>query len=90
MDITINNIVQREHPFHLYGRFFEILDAKQPGLKDVVLIPPNGIVKLRAYIDNPGHWMAHCHILEHAEMAMMGEIDVTPDPNAPPLGAMSH
>jgi FtsP/CotA-like multicopper oxidase with cupredoxin domain len=47
-------------------------------------------VKIRAYIDNPGHWMAHCHILEHAEMGMMGEIYVTPDPNAPPLGPMSH
>ena len=67
-----------------------ILDSKQPGLKDVVLIPPSGTVKIRAFIDNPGHWMAHCHILEHAEMGMMGEIFVTPDANALPLSAMSH
>jgi FtsP/CotA-like multicopper oxidase with cupredoxin domain len=90
VDVTIVNKVAMEHPFHLHGQFFEVLDAKQPGLKDVVLVPPNGTVKIRAYIDNPGHWMAHCHILEHAEMGMMGEIYVTPDPNAPALGPMSR
>jgi FtsP/CotA-like multicopper oxidase with cupredoxin domain len=26
--------------------------------------------------DEPGHWMFHCHILEHAEGGMMGEIHV--------------
>ena len=90
LDITIVNKVAMEHPFHLHGQFFEILDAKQPGLKDVVLLPPNGTVKIRAFIDNPGHWMAHCHILEHAEMGMMAEIYVTPDANAPPMAPMSH
>jgi FtsP/CotA-like multicopper oxidase with cupredoxin domain len=25
---------------------------------------------------NPGHWMYHCHILEHAEDGMMGEMMV--------------
>jgi FtsP/CotA-like multicopper oxidase with cupredoxin domain len=90
LDITIVNKVATEHPFHLHGQFFEILDAKQPGLKDVVLVPPSGTVQIRAFIDNPGHWMAHCHILEHAEMGMMGEIYVTPDANAPPMAPMSH
>lgn len=90
LDITIVNKVTTEHPFHLHGQFFEILDPKQPGLKDVVLVPPSGTVKIRAFIDNPGHWMAHCHILEHAEMGMMAEIYVTPDANAPPIGPMSR
>jgi FtsP/CotA-like multicopper oxidase with cupredoxin domain len=88
VEITIVNKVAMEHPFHLHGQFFEIEDAKLPGLKDVVLIPPSGTVKIKAYIDNPGHWMAHCHILEHAEMGMMGEVMVTPDPKAPPVSAM--
>ncbi|MCK6586366.1 MAG: multicopper oxidase domain-containing protein [Polyangiaceae bacterium] len=26
--------------------------------------------------DNPGMWMFHCHILEHAERGMMGELEV--------------
>lgn len=83
VDVTIVNRVETEHPFHLHGQFFRILDSKQPGLKDVVLVPPSGTVKIRAYVDNPGHWMAHCHILEHAEMGMMSEIVVTPAGSAP-------
>jgi FtsP/CotA-like multicopper oxidase with cupredoxin domain len=27
--------------------------------------------------DHPGTWMFHCHILEHAEHGMMGELEVT-------------
>ncbi len=87
VNLTIENKVNTEHPFHLHGQFFEILDDKQPGLKDVVLVPPNGSVKVRAYIDNPGHWMAHCHILEHAEAGMMAEIAVTPQGGAPVPGS---
>ena len=90
VDVTIVNKVAMEHPFHLHGQFFQVLDGKQPGLKDVVLIPPSGTVKIRAYVDNPGHWLAHCHILEHAEMGMMSEVLVTADPKAPPIGPMSH
>ena len=82
--LTITNLVETEHPFHLHGQFFEVLDAKQPGLKDVVLVPPAGKVKVRAYVDNPGRWMVHCHILEHAQAGMMAELVVTPKDGAPP------
>lgn len=82
VDLTIVNKVETELPFHLHGQFFEILDDEQPGLKDVALVPSGGTVKIRAYIDNPGRWMAHCHILEHAELGMMGEIVVAPTPGA--------
>jgi FtsP/CotA-like multicopper oxidase with cupredoxin domain len=92
VEVTIVNKIATEHPFHLHGQFFEILDAKQPGLKDVVLVPPSGTVKIRAYMDNPGRWMAHCHILEHAELGMMGEIVVTPndESSAPPPATNAH
>jgi len=33
-------------------------------------------VKIATYFDNPGHWMYHCHILEHAEWGMMAMLDV--------------
>jgi FtsP/CotA-like multicopper oxidase with cupredoxin domain len=26
--------------------------------------------------DNPGHWMFHCHILEHQEGGMMSVVEV--------------
>lgn len=82
--LSIENLVETEHPFHLHGQFFEVLDARQPGLKDVVLVPPGGKVKIRAYVDNPGRWMMHCHILEHAEAGMMAEIVVTPKDGSAP------
>ena len=80
--ITIANEAGPEHPFHLHGQFFEIVPdgrywTEQPGLKDVVLVPGNTELKIRAYFDNPGQWMAHCHILEHAALGMMSEIIVT-------------
>ena len=80
--ITLVNKQNPEHPFHLHGQFFEILDdgfgSSQPGLKDTVLVPGRRTVRIRASMKNPGSWMAHCHILEHAELGMMSEIEVTP------------
>ena len=80
--MDIKNLAGPEHPFHLHGQFFEVLHrngepADQPGLKDTVLVTGMGSARIRAWIDNPGRWMAHCHILEHAEQGMMSEIVVT-------------
>jgi FtsP/CotA-like multicopper oxidase with cupredoxin domain len=79
--MTLRNEAGPEHPFHLHGQFFEIVgngqpNTEQPGLKDTVLIPGLEEVEIIAYLDNPGEWMAHCHILEHAQLGMMGEIIV--------------
>lgn len=76
VDFTISNLAGPEHPFHLHGQFFEIFpgdtpETDQPGLKDVVLVPGLSDLRVRAYLDNPGEWMMHCHILEHAELGMM-------------------
>ena len=82
--IVIKNLAGPEHPFHLHGQFFQIVRRNgedtnaEEGLKDVVLVPGMETVELRAHLDNPGRWMAHCHILEHAELGMMGEFLVTP------------
>lgn len=88
IELTIENKIELEHPFHLHGQFFEILGGKEPGLKDVVLLRPNATVKVRAYVDNPGRWMVHCHILEHAEMGMMAEVAVTADGRPTPSEAI--
>ena len=39
-------------------------------------------VEIEAYMDNPGHWMLHCHIQEHAAWGMMAELHVTPKASA--------
>lgn len=81
VQIKLRNNAGPEHPFHLHGQFFTVVDdgrawTEQPGLKDSVLVPGMETVEIVAYFDNPGQWMAHCHILEHAELGMMSEIVV--------------
>lgn len=80
---TIVNEIGPYHPFHLHGEFFQILErngqpANEPGFKDTVLLDSMETVKIVTYFENPGRWMYHCHIPEHAENGMMAELDVHP------------
>ena len=47
-----------------------------PGQMDTILIEGDEEVVLWTEFTNIGSWMSHCHILEHAELGMMGEIIV--------------
>jgi FtsP/CotA-like multicopper oxidase with cupredoxin domain len=74
--IELRNISQTAHPFHLHGMAFEVLsvDGEAPAfrrLEDTVDVAPYSIVRLGLLPDNPGDWMAHCHILPHVEGGMM-------------------
>lgn len=78
--ITLSNAsAVMDHPFHLHGQFFRVNDPAWPGLRDTVLVPAAKPIEIIAYLDNPGMWMAHCHILEHAEVGMMAHIMVLGD-----------
>jgi len=80
--ITIRERSRAEHPFHLHGQFFQVLDRngdvdpEDAGLRDTVLVEGTDTLRLYTTFDNPGLWMAHCHILEHAELGMMTEMIV--------------
>lgn len=83
--LTVINEIGPYHPFHLHGQFFQILTrndkpADEPGLKDTVLLDAFEKVTLLTYFENPGMWMYHCHIPEHAEMGMMAHLMVDPAP----------
>lgn len=83
--LTVINEIGPYHPFHLHGQFFQIIDrngkpANEPGLKDTVLLDSFDKVTLLTYFENPGEWMYHCHIPEHAEMGMMAHLMVNPAP----------
>ncbi len=74
--IELRNISQSAHPFHLHGHAFEVLavDGLQPQFRvveDTFDVAPYSIVRLGLLPDNPGEWMAHCHILPHVEGGMM-------------------
>lgn len=70
-----------EHPMHLHGHVFRVLaingtPAKFREWRDTVLVGPRETVDIAFVADNPGEWMFHCHILEHAAGGMMGTIRV--------------
>lgn len=81
--IELRNLSSTEHPFHLHGHSFEVLSIDGVPLEvrrieDTVNVPIRAVVRLRVVADNPGDWMAHCHILPHAHDGMMTVLRVTP------------
>jgi FtsP/CotA-like multicopper oxidase with cupredoxin domain len=72
-----------EHPVHVHGHFVQVLDRDgvaetQLGLKDTVVIAPHQTLRAALRYDEPGMWMFHCQIPEHAERGMTADIDVQP------------
>jgi FtsP/CotA-like multicopper oxidase with cupredoxin domain len=81
----VRNDAAMDHPFHLHGMFFEVLSqGGAPPLydvwKDTVNVPQKSTVRFAVQYDPVGMWMFHCHILEHAELGMMGDLMVMPPP----------
>ena len=81
---SIKNESEMDHPFHLHGFFFqrrgEPANVGNVEWKDTINIPGletvDLIVDFAARDGATGDWMYHCHILEHAEGGMMGEVRV--------------
>lgn len=82
----IDNVVTMDHPFHLHGFQFQILDrdgVPEPyrSWKDVVNVRKHQTVRVVVRFDDfPGKWMFHCHILDHEDHGMMGILEVRPPP----------
>ena len=78
----IENVVGMDHPFHLHGFQFQVLDrdgVREPYLawKDMLNIPKHSTARIIVrYDDYPGKWMFHCHILDHEDHGMMGVLEV--------------
>lgn len=71
------------HPFHIHGTQFKVvsIDGKEPpanlqGWKDTVAIEARQKVKLAVKFNNKGIFMFHCHVLEHEDNGMMGQVKV--------------
>lgn len=83
---TIDNTSDFDHPFHLHGYFFQVLDdSRIPEWKDTVNVPDH--TKLRIAVrfdDRPGMWMLHCHILDHQEAGMMASLLIRDENGQPP------
>lgn len=71
------------HPFHIHGTQFQVvsIDGKEPpanlsGLKDTISLEPGQKAKIAVKFKGKGIYMYHCHILEHEDNGMMGQIEV--------------
>jgi FtsP/CotA-like multicopper oxidase with cupredoxin domain len=66
------------HPMHLHGHHFQIAavnrTAVSGAMRDTVLVPPMGSVRIVFDADNPGRWLFHCHNLYHMASGMMTEV----------------
>ncbi|MDX1675153.1 MAG: multicopper oxidase family protein [Longimicrobiales bacterium] len=78
----VENLVGMDHPFHLHGFRFQVLDVNGEPVayrrwEDTVNVPKHGWVRLIVRFDDyPGKWMFHCHILDHEDAGMMGVFEV--------------
>ena len=78
----IENLVGMDHPFHLHGYQFQVLDRngvpeRDRRWKDVVNVPKHETARFIVRYDNyAGKWMFHCHILDHEDHGMMGVLEV--------------
>jgi suppressor of ftsI len=69
------------HPLHLHGqRFLVVASDGEPNpylvWKVTAIIPVGSTVDLLLDLSNPGSWMLHCHIGEHAAAGMMAALTV--------------
>jgi FtsP/CotA-like multicopper oxidase with cupredoxin domain len=80
----LENLVGMDHPFHLHGFRFQVLDrdgVAEPyrSWKDAVNVPKHATVRfIVRYKDFAGKWMFHCHILDHEDHGMMGVLELKP------------
>ena len=78
----VENLVGMDHPFHLHGFQFQVLDRngvpeRVRRWKDTVNVPKHETVRLIVRFDHhPGKWMFHCHILDHEDHGMMGVLEI--------------
>jgi FtsP/CotA-like multicopper oxidase with cupredoxin domain len=76
--IEVQNQTPMAHPMHLHGHQFQVTAVNGRGfsgaVRDTVLVPIMGSVRLAFDADNPGRWPFHCHNLYHMLTGMMTEL----------------
>lgn len=70
--IAMVNDTAFPHAMHLHGHHFRMIDGRGPGpLRDTLLVAAGETAEVAFVADNPGDWMLHCHMVEHAASGMM-------------------
>ena len=79
--LDVWNDTRWPHSMHLHGNHFfvkskEFKDNSDYISRDTYLMQAGEKAKLIFLADNPGKWLFHCHMLEHAASGMVSYIDV--------------
>lgn len=77
--LEIRNQTAWPHAMHTHGHHFQVLtsDDSLGPWRDTVLIVPRDTIRITLAADNPGKWLFHCHMLEHAAAGMNTWFEVT-------------
>lgn len=78
--VTLVNDTMMQHPIHLHGHFFEIVNghgSRHPR-KHTVNVLPGTKITFDLTADNPGDWAFHCHLLYHMHAGMFNVVTVRP------------
>jgi len=76
--LEMQNQTMMAHPMHLHGHHFQVIalsgKSMAGAVRDTVLVPAMGSVRVAFDADNPGRWAFHCHNLYHMATGMMTQI----------------
>lgn len=80
VEMMFMNPTMMMHPMHLHGHHFQVVDVGRGRfngpMRDVVMVPPMGMVTVAVDFDKPGDWFLHCHHLYHMAAGMMTSFKV--------------
>jgi FtsP/CotA-like multicopper oxidase with cupredoxin domain len=77
---VIRNATSVWHPFHIHINHYQVVAVNGKPVpvryrEDTTAVPPLGEITLRTrFLDFPGRWVSHCHILLHEDKGMMGTV----------------
>jgi suppressor of ftsI len=77
---VIRNSSSTWHPFHIHINHYQVVAVNGQPVpvrysEDTTGVPPFGEITMRTrYLDFPGRWVYHCHILLHEDNGMMGTV----------------
>ena len=73
---TINDTAF-SHAMHIHGHHFKIIDGADEGRwRDTFFVDRSQKSTIAFVADNPGKWLFHCHMLEHAAAGMNSWFEV--------------
>jgi FtsP/CotA-like multicopper oxidase with cupredoxin domain len=78
----VRNTSGEWHPFHIHVNDFQVVARNNEavdshGYEDTVGLPPHSETTIRMrFLDYPGKFVYHCHILGHEDFGMMATVEV--------------